>query len=169
MAETYSVEYTALHITKPAAKTQRQNVALRGRQFTYTQLLAGTAADTCKLVQLPPFSALDMVASWMRGAGFTATMTLSLGWGAYTDSSGVVQAASATGLINATDVSNATFILNGGMQVQATADDIIPELIASPLKVFDNMTPVDIFATFNVVAPGANATLNGVFYFLNIG
>jgi hypothetical protein len=110
-----------------------------------------------------------MVLSWMRGAGFTAGMTLSLGWGAYTDKNGVLQAASATGLINATDVSNTTFVIHGGMQAQATPDDLMTELISNPYKIFDNVTPVDLFVTFNDQVPGANATLVGKFVFDNIG
>ncbi len=169
MATTYSAEYQALYISKPPVKTPRQNVPMRALPFTYTQVLAGTAADICYLQQLPPFSALDMVLSWMRGAGFTSGMTLSLGFGAYTDADGVLQAASATGLINATDVSNTTFVLQGGMQAQGTPDDLITELVANPYVVFRNATPIDLFVTFNTQAPGAAATLVGKFQFDNIG
>lgn len=165
MAETYSTEYTALYVTKPVAKTQRQNVWLRGIPFNYTQVLAGTAADTVVLAQLPPFSMLDCVSSWIYGTGFTSGMTLSLGWKAYTDKDGVLQAASATGIFNASDVSNATFILTSGAQMQATPDDEIPGV---RMKDFANATPVDLFATFGAQAPGASAVLQGVFYFLNI-
>lgn len=166
MAETYGLEYTNLYITKPAAKTQRNHVWLRGMPFNYTQVLAGTAADTVVLAQLPPFSMLDCVASWVYGTGFTAGMTLSIGWKAYTDKDGVVQAASAAGIFSAADVGNATFVLTGGLQAQATPDDEIP---AVRLKDFANMTPVDIYATFGAQVPGANAVLQGVLYFMNIG
>ena len=165
MAETYSSEYNALYIVKPVAKVQRQHVFLRGMPFTYTQVLAGTAADTVVLAQLPPYSALDCIASWIYGTGFTSGMTLSLGWKAYTDQAGAVQAASATGIFNASDVSNTTFVLTSAMQAQATPDDEIP---GARLKDFANATPVDIFATFGAQAPGAAAVLQGVLYFMNI-
>lgn len=168
MAETFSTEYTALYVTKPPAKQQRIAVSPKALPFDYTQVLAGTAADTCVLQQLPPFSQLDLILSWISGEGFTAGMTLSLGWKAYTDITGAVVAASATGLFNASDVSNTTFVLNGGMQATATPDDEIP-VIAARLKDFQNVTPVDIFATFGTQAPGANARLRGVLYYLNIG
>ena len=168
MAETFSTEYTNLVITKPTVKTQRIAISPKAFPFDYTQVLAGTAADTCVLARLPAFSQLDLILSWISGEGFTSGMTLSLGWKAYTDSSGVVQAASATGLFNASDVSNTTFVLNGGMQATATPDDEIP-VIAARLKDFQNVTPVDLFVTFGAQAPGANARLRGVFYYLNIG
>jgi hypothetical protein len=146
MAETYSAEYTALYVTKPPAKTKRQNVAMRVLPFTYTQVLTGTAADTCKIQQLPPFSMLFMPSCVFYHEGFTSGMTLSVGWGAYTDSAGVVQAASATGLLNAADVSNGTGMLHGGMDSVATPDDFNP-VATSILKDFDNVSPVDIYVT----------------------
>jgi hypothetical protein len=115
MAETYSSEYTALYVTKPPAKTQRQSVQIRVMPFTYTQVLAGTAADTVVIAQLPPFSQLYLPSCCFYMTGFTSGMTLSLGWKAYVDKSGVTQALSATGLINALDISNGTGFFMGGM------------------------------------------------------
>jgi len=167
MSETYSLEYQALFLTKPAGKVNRVGVPLRRMPFTYTQVLAGTAADTVLLAQLPPLSELDLIASWFYFAGFTSGMTLSIGWTAYTDVNGVAQVASATGLFNASDVSNATGVLTGGMQAQATPDDELPAA-AAVLKDFANATPVTIFATFNTQAPGAAAVLKGVLYYTNL-
>ena len=169
MAETYGAEYTALYITKPAAKTLRQSVWLRGSPFSYTQVLAGTAADTCVIVQLPPYSMLDLVTSWMKGSGFTSGMTLSLGWKAYVDGDGVTQALSATGLYNALDVSNTAFAIQGAMNVNSTPDDAITEMAALGYKNFNNSSPVDLYLTFGSQVPGAAATVNGIFYYLNIG
>jgi hypothetical protein len=167
MAETYSSEYTSLYISKPAGKVQRQHVFSRCQPFNYTQVLAGTAADTMVFAQLPPFSLLDLVASWFAGAGFTSGMTLSIGWKAYKDQDGVVQAASATGLYNASDVSNSTFVLTGGMQAQSTPDDSITEMTVR-MKDFRNIEGVDLFATWGSQVPGAAATLQGMLYFSNI-
>lgn len=168
MSETYSAEYQNLFISKPTVKTQRIGVAPKVFPWSYSQVLAGAADDTVVVAQLPPFSTLDLIASWISGEGHTAGMTLSLGWKAYTDSDGVVQAASATGLLNAADVSNTTFVLTGGMQATATPDDEIP-VIASRLKAFNNVTPVDLYITFGTQAPGVNGELRGVFVYYNIG
>jgi hypothetical protein len=168
MATTYSSEYQNLYITKPAVKTQRQNAWMRVLPFTYTQVLAGTAADIVYLQQLPPFSQLLLPACVFYFAGFTAGMTLSVGYSAYTDKDGVLQAASATGLFNAADVSNGVGMLTAGMQTAATPDDQNP-VVGAVMKDFANMTPVDIFATFNDQVPGANAVLNGYLIFVNIG
>lgn len=168
MATTYSAEYTALHITKPAARTNHTGVGMRVLEFTYTQVLAGTAEDVCYLRQLPPFSTLYVPSCVFYHEGFTSGMTLSIGWGAYTDKDGVLQAASATGLINAADVSNGTGMLHGGLDSVATPDDFNP-VATSILKRFDNMTPIDIIATFGAQVPGAAAILNGYLVYSNIG
>lgn len=168
MATTYSTQYQNLYITKPPVKTQGQNSWMRVLDFEYTQVLAGTAADIVYLQQLPPFSRLYLPSCVFYHAGFTAGMTLSVGWGAYTDKDGVLQAASATGLFNAADISNGTGMLHGGMNSVATPDDFNP-VVTSIMKDFANMTPVDIVATFNDQAPGANAVLNGYLVFRNIG
>lgn len=168
MAETYSTEYTNLFITKPATKTQRIGVSPKVFPFSYSQVLAGTAEDTCVIAQLPPFSTLDMIASWISGEGFTNAMTLSMGWKAYTDRDGVVQALSATGLFNAADVSDTTWVLTGGMQATGTPDDQVP-VIASRLKEFHNMTPIDIYVTFGGQVPSATGELRGVLVYYNIG
>jgi hypothetical protein len=168
MATTYSQEYQALYITKPVAKQARQNVGMRVLPFTYTQVLAGTAADIVYLQQLPPMSQLYLPSCVFYFAGFTSGMTLSVGWGAYTDVDGVLQAASATGLFSAAAVSNGTGILHGGMISLATPDDTNP-VVTSIAKDFRSATPVDIFATFNSQVPGASAVLNGYLVFGNIG
>jgi hypothetical protein len=168
MAETYSTEYTALYITKPAAKVDRVGVPLRMIPFTYTQILAGTAADTMLLAQLPPLSQLLLPSCVFYFAGFTAALTLSIGWQAYTDVDGVVQSASATGLFSASDISNATGMLHGGLQSGPTPDDENP-VVTSVMKNFRNATPVTIFATFNAQAPGVNAVLNGYLIYANLG
>jgi hypothetical protein len=168
MAETYSLEYTNLYITKPVVKTARQRIPMTVLPFSYTQVLAGTAADTVVLQQLPPFSQLYLPSCVFYFAGFTSGMTLSIGWKAYTDADGVVQAASATGLFNAAAVSNGTGMLHGGLISLATPDDTNP-IAASIAKDFRNATPVDIFATFNAQVPGAAAVLSGYLVFGNIG
>jgi hypothetical protein len=169
MAETFSLEYSQLYVTKPVAKVQRQHVWQRGLVFNYTQVLAGTIGDTCVIAQLPPFTLLDLVASWMKGSGFTAAMTLSLGWKAYTDKDGILQPASATGLYNALDVSNTSFVVTGGANQSATPDDALTEMSALGYKDFQNQSPVDLVVTFGAAAPGVNATVHGILYFLNIG
>jgi hypothetical protein len=168
MAETYSEQYQALYITKPPAKTQRIGVSPKVVWFSYSQVLAGTAEDTVLLAQLPPYSMLDLIQSWISGEGHTNGMTLSVGWQSYTDIDGVVQVASATGLYNAADVSDTTFVLTGGLQATATPDDQIP-VIASRLKDFRNITPVVLFATFGGQVPSVTGELRGVFVYYNVG
>jgi hypothetical protein len=171
MAETYSEQYQALYITKPPAKTQRMGVADKGVWFSYSQVLAGAAGDTILLAQLPPFSMLDLIRSWVSGEGMTAGATFSLGWQSYTDIDGVVQAASATGLYNVADVTNSTWVVRGGMQATDAGggpDDQIP-VIASRLKDFRNVTPVTLYATIGTQAPGVNCELRGVFVYYNVG
>jgi hypothetical protein len=136
--------------------------------FTYTQVLAGTAADTVLLASLPPLSALLVPSCVFYHEGFTSGMTLSIGWQAYTDVYGVVQALSATGIINAADVSNGTGMLHGGMDSTATPDDFNP-VATSIFKDFHNRTPVVIYATFGSQVPGANAILNGYLTYVNLG
>jgi hypothetical protein len=169
MAETYSTEYTNLFITKPPVKTQGLSVHPKVFPFAYSQVLAGDIGDTCVIAQLPPFATLDMVKSWISGEGFTATVTLSMGWKAYTDRDGVVQALSATGLMNVADVTDTTFVLTAGMNSNdGTFDDHIP-VIASRLKAFHNVTPIDIYVTFGTAVPGLTGELVGVLYYYNIG
>lgn len=168
MAETYSTEYTSLFITKPTVKIDHNQVALRVIPFTYTQVLAGTAADTVVIAQLPPNSQLLLPSCVFYFAGFTSGMTLSVGWKAYTDLDGVVQALNATGLFNASDVSNSVGMLHGGMQTAATPDDENP-VVSAIAKNFRNVTAVDIFCTFGAQAPGASATLNGYLTYINLG
>ena len=168
MAETYSLEYTNLYVTKPPVKTVRQSVALRVMPFTYTQVLAGTAEDTCVIAQLPPFSQLYLPSCVFYHAGFTSGMTLSVGWKAYTDADGVVQALSATGLFNAADVSNGTGMLHGGLDSVATPDDFNP-VASAIMKDFNNKSAVDIYVTFGAQVPGASAVLSGYLVYGNIG
>jgi hypothetical protein len=169
MAETYSLEYQTLYINKPVAKVQRQAVWERGQKFSYTQPVAGTAGDTLVIVQLPPFSLLDIAGSWFKGQGFTAAMTLSLGWKAYTDKDGILQPANATGIYNALDVSNTSFGITGFANQSATPDDALTEMSALGYKDFENQSPVDLFFTFGAAAPGVAATVHGIMKFYNIG
>jgi hypothetical protein len=132
------------------------------------QVLAGTAADTVVLQQLPPFSQLYLPSCVFYFAGFTSGMTLSVGYKAYTDADGVVQALSATGLYSAVAVSNGTGMISAGMLTIATPDDANP-VVGAIMIDFRNSTPVDIFATFNTQVPGANAVLKGYLIYSNIG
>jgi hypothetical protein len=166
MAETYSTQYNLLRVVSPRGKVAREAVLVRPKKADYTQVLVGTAADTVVLQVLPPQSALDMVLSWIYFTGFTAGMTLSLGWRAYKKTDGTIATASATGLYNVADVSNGTGILTGGMQAVATPDDNLPEV---RFKDFDNAEDVILFATFGTQAPGANAVLECMFYYQNMG
>jgi hypothetical protein len=168
MAETYSLEYTNLLITKPPVKTVRQSVAMKVQPFSYTQVLAGTAEDTCIIAQLPPFSQLYLPSCVFYHAGFTSGMTLSVGWKAYVDKNGVTQALSATGLFNAADISNGTGMLHGGMNSVASPDDFNP-VSTSIMKDFENSGPVDIYVTFGAQVPGAAAVLLGYLVYGNIG
>lgn len=165
MAETYSPLYTNLYITKPPAKVRHAGVPLRIIDCgPYTQVLAGTAADTLQLCKLPVGSCLWLHLCALSFAGFTGSMTLSVGWGAYTDFDGAVQTASATGLWNAADISNSTGWIAAGMQVISTPDD---QLGAVFYKDFRNATEVQLYATFNDQVPGANATLHALFVYSN--
>lgn len=167
MAETYSQEYNSLFLVRPAVKVQRYGVNVRMLPFTYTQVLVGTAADTMLLPPLPPLSMLLLPSCVFYFAGFTAGLTLSLGWQAYQDVNGVTVAANATGLFNAVAVSNATGILHGGMMSAATPDDINP-VVASIMRDLNNATPVTLVATFGAQAPGVNATLLGYLIYANL-
>lgn len=166
MAETYSTEYASLFNSAPAVKTMYTRHNPRTEPFTYTQVLAGTAADTCLLAKLPPKSMLLLPSSTFYFAGFTSGMTLSIGWQAYTDVNGATVAASATGLFNAADVSNGVGMLHGGMQTAATPDDENP-VVGAIMKDFNNRSSVVIFATFGAQVPGANAVLNGYLMYVS--
>jgi hypothetical protein len=168
MAETYSSQYQALFVTKPPAKTARYGVSPKTVPINYAQILVGAAADTIVVAQLPPFSDLDMVASWLYGVTFTSGATISMGWKAFVDADGVTQPLSATGLLNASDIPTTGWIITAGMQSQATPDDAITEMTVRT-KNFNNMSPVDIFITVNTQAPGVGAILEGRLYYSNIG
>lgn len=168
MAETYSTEWTNLYRTSPVVKTMYMSRGVGFVPFTYTQVLAGAAADTVLLGKLPPKSLLMLPSCVFYFAGFTAGMTLSIGWAAYTDVDGASVAADANGLFNAADISNGTGMLHGGMQTVATPDDENP-VAGAIMRDFNNRDPATIFGTFNTQAPGANAVLNGYLIFVSAG
>jgi hypothetical protein len=161
MATTYSDQYFQIYIKTPPAKAPPQ----RGHtlRVTYTQQLAGAVNDTCFLQQLPPFSCLDLMTSWLRGRGFTSGMLLSLGWGAYLDNDGVRQPANPVGLYDSALVGNTAWILSGGWKVTLASTHALNEMTATPMIEFRNKTAIDLFATFGVL-PGAGASMMGVFY-----
>ena len=166
MAEVYSAEYTATRIVSPRQKISRSAVLVRKKPFNYTHVATGTTNDTLVLEVLPPQSALDVVASWIRFTGHTSTVTLSIGWKAYKDTKGVIQAASATGIYNAVPISNNTGVLGGGMLVVGTPDDALPAVY---YKDFDNAEEVVIFATYGTAAPGNGAVIQGVLAYEGMG
>lgn len=168
MAETYSTEWTNLYRTSPVVKTMYMSRDMGFRPFTYTQVLGGAAADTVLLAKLPAKSMLLLPSCVFYFAGFTAGMTLSVGWAAYTDVDGAAVAANATGLFSAADISNGTGMLHGGMQTVATPDDENP-VAAAIMRDFNNRDEVTIFGTFNTQAPGANAVLNGYLVYVSAG
>jgi hypothetical protein len=157
MAETYTVEYAASFVTSPRSNVYAYGVRLRKMGFTYTQVLVGAAADTILIGKLPPKSTLSMWDSWIRWATATSGATFSLGWQAYVDEDGVTQAASAAGLLSAVAMT-ADGGWSHGMLVVATPDDSIPVVDE---KVFNNRTPVTLYATINTQAPGVGMTFKG--------
>lgn len=157
MAETYSTEWTASYITSPRGNNYQQGARKRGFRFNYTQVLAGAAADTILLMKLPPHSTISMYESWIRWASATATATLSLGWAAYTDEDGAAVALSAAGLLSSI-LLTADGAWSHGMLIVATPDDSIPVV---PTKILNNRTPVTLYATIGVAAPGVGFTMEG--------
>jgi hypothetical protein len=161
----FSQQYLDLYVTRPPVKAQRQNIAAPPLRFSHVQPVAGASGDTCLLQQLPPYSSLDLITSWLRGSGLTAGLTLSLGWSEYIDVDGVKQPANPAGLYSsATGLGGTVFILNGGMKVFTAPASALGEMTASPVFEPRNRSPVDIFCTFAGQPPGAGATLQGVFY-----
>lgn len=157
MAETYSQEYFNNFIAAPRGNNYAYGRSPKNMPVHYVQLLAGAAGDTILLGKLPPRSTLSMWQSLLRWTTFTSGATLSLGWQAYTDEDGVLQAASAAGLLNAVSLTVAG-AWNGGMLVVATPDDSLPVVDE---KIFNNRTEVTLFATIGAQAPGIGATLFG--------
>ena len=162
MAETYSVEYQALYRSSPPGHSYAIGAHPRFWEFSYTQVLAGTAADTILLgMKLPSQTTFYPIEGAFEWTSFTATATLDLGWQAYVDMEGVTQAASAGGLMTGLLLTTAS-TWSKGMLLTATPDDSKPVVNR---KVFNNRDPVTIFATIGVAAPGIGATLNGHFMF----
>jgi hypothetical protein len=161
----YSQQYFDLYVARPPVKAQRQNIGAPPLRFAYLQQTVGASGDTGLLQQLPPYSSLDLVTSWLRGSGLTAGLTLSLGWSEYTNIDGVKQPANPSGLYSsATGLGGVVFILGGGMRVVSTPASALGEMTASPIFEPRNRSSVDIFCTFTGQPPGAGATLQGVFY-----
>lgn len=159
MAEFYGTEYTNRFITRPGAKNYAYGAHSRGDDLTYTWAVAGAAADILHWTKLPMQASLHMFESYLRWETFTSGATLSLGWQAYTDMDGAVQAANAAGILNAVSLT-----VNGawshGMLVVATPDDSLPVIFGR--KDFNNRTPVDIIITIGSQAPGVGAHLEGL-------
>jgi hypothetical protein len=165
MTTFFSQQYFDLYVARPPVKSQRQNIAAPPLRFSYTQPVAGASGDTALLQQLPPYSSLDLVTSWVRGSGLTAGLTLSLGWAEFIDVDGVKQPASPAGLYSsATGLGGVTFLLGGAMKVLTTPASALGEMTSSPIFEPRNRSPVDLFVTFAGQPPGAGATLQGVFY-----
>jgi hypothetical protein len=161
----FSQQYFDLYVARPPVKAQRQNISSPPLRFSYTQQTVGASGDTCLLQQLPPYSSLDLITSWLRGAGLTAGLTLSLGWSEYIDLDGVKQPANAAGLYSsATGVGGTVFVLSGGMKAFTVPASALGEMTASPVFEPRNRNPMDLFVTFAGQPPGAGATLQGVFY-----
>ncbi|SRR5216684_1864166 len=157
MAETYGTEWTNAYITSPRVNNYAMGARKRAFRFNYTQVLAGAAADTILLMKLPPHSTISMYESWIRWATATATATLSLGWQAYTDEDATVQALSAAGLLSSILLTADGSWTHGVLSVSSIA-------AAQPVvstKVFNNRTPVTLYATIGVAAPGVGFTMEG--------
>ena len=157
MAETNSVQFAAQYVTVP-----RGNIYMGGwrfQDFDYVQAANGTAADTIRLVKLPPQSVLDMFRSWFEWSGWTSGATLSIGWAAYTTMEGAAVAASAAGLLSVVSLS-VDGAWSHGMLVVATPDDSLPVV---GRKDFNNRDEVTLYATIGTQAPGAADILNGSF------
>jgi hypothetical protein len=159
MAETYSTEYANAFTSTPRSNNYAYGTRLRCFDFTYTQVATGTAGDTILLCKLPPHSTVDMYRSWFQFSGWTSGATLSIGWQAYTDEDGTTQALSAAGLLSAVSMT-ADGAWVGGLLSVATPDDSNP---VTPRKVFNNRTPVTLYATVGSQAPGAADVLSGSF------
>lgn len=157
MAETMSVQVAAGFSGGPRGNFQ----AVKATPYYVNWLGAatGTAGDTIWIRQLPPGSGIDLFSSWFQWSGFTSGATLSLGWKAYKDMDGVVQAASPAGLLSAISLT-AAGAWSGGMLVIATPDDSLPAFAAG-LKLFNNREPVDLIVTIGAQAPKLNDVLNG--------
>jgi hypothetical protein len=159
MAETYSVQYAAAFVSAPRGNNYAYGRAQRPFDFDYVQAATGTAGDTILLAKLPPKSTVDMYRSWFAWSGWTSGATLSIGWQAYTDEDGMLQSASAAGLLSAVSMT-ADGAWAHAMLVIATPDDSIPVV---GRKIFNNRTSVTLFATIGTQAPGAADILSGSF------
>src|SRR5262245_36155665 len=162
MAETMSVEMAAI-LSAPRGNIYAYGRAPKILQVHYTQVLAGAANDTILLGRLPPRSTWSPWKTTFRWTGFTSGATLSVGWQAYRDEDGVLQAASAAGLLSAI-LLTAAGSWNGGMLIVATPDDSLPVVDE---KVFNNRAEVQLYATIGAQAPGAGAVLYGEIGFYN--
>ena len=156
MAETYSAEYTAAYITTPPGNTYAYKTRKRTLQFSYTQVLAGTAADTIVLGKLPPKATIVMWESYFRWATFTSGATLSVGWKAYKDEDGTTQALAAAGLLSAVSLTTDGAWTHGILaSTPAMSVPVVDE------KVLNNREEVTIVATIGSQAPGVGAKLSG--------
>ena len=157
MAETYSDQYSALHLN---AQRRGPGLGMRGQPgfptITYTQAATGTIGDTIVLHRLEGPETRVMPVYWaVQVANWQTSTTLSIGWKAYTDRKGNAVAESATGILNALAIATDGITLLGTNAALQLMD-----------RQFSFRGAVDIFATINGAAPAATATLKVIMPFV---
>jgi hypothetical protein len=158
MATTYTAEYNNAFVAVPPAHNYAYGAAIRYFPFNQVRTASGTANDLVYVAKLPPQALLDMLLSWVSFKAATATETLDLGWDAYRDMDGTLQAASAGGLLSAI-LMTTDGVWRGGALITGAA--IAQSLPVVYTKAFNNRDPVLIYATLKVANPGSDDELHG--------
>jgi hypothetical protein len=109
----YGVEYTSIFQTEPPApnETHEWHGRLRTAYCTHVQSGVGDATSIIYLFKLPPGSVRLMVPMcWAYVNWTTASATLDMGYGAYTNLAGTAVAADVDGIIDGISVESAGVI-----------------------------------------------------------
>jgi len=148
----YSSEITDINQTVPPAplQTVQSHGRLRIATVTYAQVANGSAGDLLQMCKLPAgrVTVLGKLCNLYHNLT-TASMTLDIGWAAYTDFDGTAVAADPDGLDDGVDVDTAGQI-NIGSVLAAVGQ----------IKTFESQEGVILTATF-VTDVVANDVLKG--------
>lgn len=159
----YSTEYQAALVTKPASlvSTASWHGRLRGAYFAHTQSGAGDATSDVTIFKVPPGTVrLILPMSFIYVNWTTASATIDIGWGAYTDLNGTAVAADPNGLVDGLSVESAD--VNGFEELTTLAG-----LAATGYtKLFESKDGVDLILTSQDVAIADGDTAVGMFTYM---
>ena len=163
MADTYSVEYTAIYRTVPNEGVHRNKLSTKkAAYFSYTQVALGTIGDVVYLCQLPGNCRILKPELCLYNDDWTAATLLSLGHAAYTTREGVAVAADDDALINDLDISlGGVSLFFGGVATVATTNTLNLDPAGVIDLAFDARHPIDIIGTFTGAAPAAGKNFRG--------